>query len=65
MKPEDNQPDMLEPDIWAHQSHNLTSASAQPFWVLSFRKEISVEVCVCLLFGAFDPSVPVLVVRPP
>ena len=63
MKPEDNQPDILESDIWAHQSHNLTSA--QPFWVLSFRKEISVEVCVCLLFGAFDPSVPVLVVRPP
>lgn len=64
MKPEDNQPDILEPDIWTHQSHHLTSA--QPFWViLSYGKEISMEVCVCLLFGAFDPSVPVLVVRPP
>ena len=55
--------EIKEPEIWTHQLHHLRSA--QPLCVLSFGKEISVEVCVCLLFGAFDPSVSILLVRPP
>ena len=63
MRPEDSQPDIQEPEIRTHQLNHPTIA--QPFCVLSFWEEISMEVCVCLLFGAFDPSVPILVVRPP